>query len=88
VAEEFIAEDTLHADFTHVAIPGGFDYLAESCIHHADRGPQYASVAYRELLATSWPDRLDEPPRQSVRQRQCRGRSRRLHSAVGYLNPM
>ena len=46
------------ADLTHVAIEGGFVYLAairnraplEGCLHHSDRASQHASEAYRELL--------------------------------------
>ena len=43
---------------------------AAGCIHHSDRGSQYAAEIYRELLAAAWPDRLDGAARQSLRQRQ------------------
>ena len=37
----------------------------EGCVHHSDGGSQYASTAYRRLLAER-PGRLHEPARQSV----------------------
>ena len=42
------------------------------CIHHSDRGSQYAASLYRELPGRAWPDRLDGAARQPVRQRQGR----------------
>src|SRR5258708_37954797 len=52
---------------------------SKGCIHHSDRGSQYACEAYRELLARAsierliaWARRLDGPARQSLRQ--CQGR--------------
>jgi transposase InsO family protein len=31
----------------------------EGCIHHSDRGSQYVSEVYRELLGYPWPDGLE-----------------------------
>ena len=52
------------------------------CIHHSDRGSQYAARLSRDA-GDAWPRRLDEPARQSLRQRQggelhedAQGRSR------------
>ncbi len=42
------------------------------CIHHSDRGTQYASEGYREILAQHGFYRFDEPAWQSLRQ--CQGR--------------
>ena len=36
------------------------------CVHHSDRGSQYASRHYRRLLAEKRPSRLHEPARQPV----------------------
>ena len=44
----------------------------EGCIHHSDRGSQYAAEDYRAELAAAWPQGLDGPARQSLRQRQGR----------------
>ena len=39
---------------------------AKGCIHHSDRGSQYASEIYRDAAGQPWPGRLDEPTWQSV----------------------
>jgi putative transposase len=36
------------------------------CIHHSDRGSQYAAQVYRESLSRQRPRRLDGPARQSL----------------------
>ncbi len=38
----------------------------KGCIHHSDRGSQYASEVYRTLLAAHKPDGIDEPTWQPV----------------------
>lgn len=53
------------------------------CVHHSDRGSQYAARVCRDVLAAQGLHRIDAPARQPPRQRQ----TRRLHSALGYLSP-
>ena len=36
------------------------------CVHHSDRGSQYAAQVYRENPGRQWPRRLDGPARQSL----------------------
>jgi putative transposase len=48
------------------------------CVHHGDRGSQYAAGALSASTGPTWSRRIDGAPRQSVRQ--CQGRE--LHEDV------
>ena len=47
------------------------NWKAEELIHHSDRGVQYASSDYTEILEQRESSDQHEPARQSIRQRTC-----------------